>query len=136
MSKITKVGQNLQGPAGRVDPDMSRALIKMASVAKKDYHRFWLASDSVAAKGTLSPFAQEQIDNFMESLEFRGGSKYIKVIRENSVWGFIVNTENDAKFKYGDILKPAGWAAPARNKARGNIFEDLSWVQWTGPAYL
>ena len=136
MSRVTKIGQNLQGPAGRVDPEMSRALIKLAGVAKKDYHRFWLASDSVAAKGTLSPFAQEQIDNFMESLEFRGGSKYIKVIRENSVWGFIVNTENDSKFKYGDILKPAGWAAPARNKARGNVFEDLSWVQWTGPAYL
>ena len=119
-----------------IKPEMSRALIKMAGVAKQDYMRFWKASDSVAAKGTLSPFAQQQIDGFMESLEFRGGSKYIKVIRENSVWGFIVNTENDKKFKYGDILKPAGWAAPARNAARGNVFSDLSWVQWTGPAYL
>ena len=119
-----------------IKPEMSRALIKMAGVAKQDYMRFWKASDSVAAKGTLSPYAQQQIDGFMESLEFRGGSKYIKVIRENSVWGFIVNTENDKKFKYGDILKPAGWAAPARNAARGNVFSDLSWVQWTGPAYL
>ena len=119
-----------------IKPEMSRALIKMAGVAKQDYMRFWKASDSVAAKGTLSPFAQQQIDNFMESIEFKGGSKYIKVIRENSVWGFIVNTESDSKFKYGDILKAAGWAAPARNKARGNVFEDLSWVQWTGPAYL
>ena len=119
-----------------IKPEMSRALIKMAGVAKRDYQRFWLSSNSVAEQGTLSPFAQEQIDGFMESLEFRGGSKYIKVIRENSVWGFIVNTESDSKFKYGDILKAAGWAAPARNKARGNIFEDLSWVQWTGPAYL
>jgi len=139
MSRVTKVGQNLQGPAGRVDPRMSRALIKMAGVMKKDYLRFWKAADSVAAKGTLSPYAQEQLDNFMESIEFSGGSKYIKVIRndnQRTVWGFIVNTENDSKFKYGDILKPAGWAAPARNKARGNVFEDLSWVQWTGPAYL
>ena len=118
---------------------MSRALIKMAGVAKQDFVRFWKASDSVAAKGTLSPFAEQQIDGFMESFEFKGGSKYIKVIRndnQSSVWGFIVNTESDSKFKYGDILKPAGWAAPARNKARGNVFEDLSWVQWTGPAYL
>ena len=119
-----------------IKPEMSRALIKMAGVAKRDYQRFWLSSNSVAEQGTLSPFAQEQIEGFMESLEFRGGSKYIKVIRENSVWGFIVNTESDSKFKYGDILKAAGWAAPARNKARGNVFEDLSWVQWTGPAYL
>ena len=136
MSRVTKVGQNLQGPAGRVDPRMSRALIKMAGVMKKDYQRFWEAG----SKGEpLSGYAQEQLDGFMESLEFSGGSKYIKVIRDDNqrmVWGFIVNTENDSKFKYGDILKPAGWAAPARNKARGNIFEDLSWVQWTGPAYL
>ena len=115
-----------------IKPEMNRALIKMAGVAKRDYQRFWDHSN----KGELSPFAKDQIEGFMESLEFRGGSKYIKVIRENSVWGFIVNTESDSKFKYGDILKAAGWAAPARNKARGNIFEDLSWVQWTGPAYL
>jgi len=136
MSRVTKIGQNLQGPAGRVDPRMSRALIKMAGVMKKDYQRFWEASN----KGEpLSGYAKEQLDGFMESIEFNSGSKYIKVIRDDNqrmVWGFIVNTENDSKFKYGDILKPAGWAAPARNKARGNIFEDLSWVQWTGPAYL
>jgi len=119
-----------------VKPEMSRALINMAGVMKKDYQRFWQAS----SKGEpISGFAQERLDNFMESLEFKGGSKYIKVIKNDGqrmVWGFIVNTESDSKFKYGDILKPAGWAAPARNAARGNVFEDLSWVQWTGPAYL
>jgi len=119
-----------------VKPDMSRALIKMAGVMKKDYQRFWQAS----AKGEpISEFAQAQLEGFMESIEFSGGSKYIKVIRndnQRTVWGFIVNTDTDKKFKRGDILKPAGWAAPARNKARGNVFEDLSWVQWTGPAYL
>lgn len=114
-----------------IKPEMSRALIKMVGVAKKDYSRFWTSG----GRGR-SEYAQAQIDGFMESFEFKGGSKYIKVIHENSVWGFIVNTESDSKFKYGDILKAAGWAAPARNKARGNIFEDLSWVQWTGPAYL
>ena len=29
----------------------------------------------------------------------------------------------------------AGYNAPARNKSRGNIFEDYS-IQWTGPNYL
>jgi len=119
-----------------VKPEMSRALIKMAGVMKKDYQRFWQAS----SKGEpISDFAKNQLDGFMESLEFKGGSKYIKVIRNDNqscVWGFIVNTESDSKFKYGDILKPAGWAAPARNKARGNVFSDLTWVQWVGPAYL
>ena len=115
--------------------EMNKALIKMAGVMKQDYQRFWNRADG----GQISEFAQNQIDGFMESLEFTGGSKYIKVIRNDGqrmVWGFIVNTDTDSKFKYGDILKPAGWAAPARNKARGNVFEDLSWVQWTGPAYL
>jgi hypothetical protein len=52
------------------------------------------------------------------------------------VWGFI-QKEDDKKFRAGDILKAASWAAPARNKARGNVLdEDFSWVRWTGPEYL
>jgi len=116
--------------------EMNKALIKMAGVMKQDYSRFWNRADG----GQISEFAQERLDNFMETLEFSSGSKYIKVIKDDgnqrTVWGFIVNTETDKKFKYGDILMAAGWAAPARNKARGNVFSDLSWVQWTGPKYL
>jgi len=123
-----------------IKPEMSKALIKMAGVAKQDYSSFFLRSSWRSNGGQLSEFAQERLDNFMESLEFNSGSKYIKVVKndgnQRSVWGFIVNTESDSKFKYGDILKPAGWAAPARNAARGNVFSDLSWVRWTGPAYL
>lgn len=119
-----------------IKSDMSLALMKMAGVMKKDYQRFWQAS----SKGEpLSQFAQNQIEGFMESLEFNSGSKYIKIIRDDNqrmVWGFVVNTDTDKKFKRGDILMAAGWAAPARNKARGNVFSDLSWVRWTGPAYL
>jgi len=62
------------------------------------------------------------------------GSKYVKLISGNSVWGFVVKKDGD-KFKRGDILKPASWAAPATNAARGNIFEEYT-VQWTGPLYL
>jgi hypothetical protein len=63
------------------------------------------------------------------------GKKYLKIIEGSSCWGFVVLTENDKKFKQGDILKAATWSAPARNQARGNIFEKYS-VQWTGPYYL
>ena len=62
------------------------------------------------------------------------GSKYVKLINGNSVWGFVVKKDGD-KFKRGDILKAASWAKPATNAARGNIFEEYT-VQWTGPLYL
>jgi len=68
-------------------------------------------------------------------ITIKEGTKYIKIIKDGSVWGFIVNTDKDKKFKYGDILMAAGYNAPARNKARGNIFEKYS-VAWTGPHYL
>ena len=41
---------------------------------------------------------------------------------QQSVWDFIVASENDKKFQVGDILMAAGWRGPARNKARGNVF--------------
>ena len=69
-------------------------------------------------------------------MQVKVGQKYIKIIRENSVWGFIVNTDNDKVFKKGDILKAAGWNAPARNAARGNILDDDYYINWTGPLYL
>jgi len=65
------------------------------------------------------------------------GRNYIKVVRKSydretmkenelsgSVYSFIVKNENDKKFNLGDILKPQGWKAPARNFARGNVFKD------------
>ena len=76
------------------------------------------------------------IDEFNAELSVEEGRKYVKVIKGGSVWGFIVNTENDKKFKLGDILKAAGWAAPARNAARGNILDGGYDIQWTGPNYL
>ena len=78
---------------------------------------------------------KESTDKMDESIVVKYGQKYIKIIKENSVWGFIVNTDDDKKFKKGDILKAAGWNAPARNAARGNVFENYS-IDWTGPHYL
>jgi aspartyl-tRNA synthetase len=77
------------------------------------------------------------LDEYINGIEIAEGRKYIKVLTQNSVWGFIVATDEDAKFKKGDILMAAGYNAPARNKARGNVFdlENLR-VQWTGANYL
>ena len=78
------------------------------------------------------------LDDFRATLSVEEGRKYLKVVRtdnQTTVWGFIVK-EDDKKFKKGDILKAASWAAPARNKARGNILDDDYSVRWTGPHYL
>ena len=41
-----------------------------------------------------------------------------------------------SKVKKGDVLKAASWNAPALNRARGNVFEGLYPMKWTGPLYL
>jgi len=80
------------------------------------------------------------VEEFRENLGFIVGNKYIKITENGNqmrVWGFVVNTETDKKFKFGDILMAAGWKAPARNHARGNVIEeDFAAVNWTGPAYM
>ena len=80
-------------------------------------------------------FNQEFIDNFATKVRVTEGKKYIKVIQGTSVWGFIVK-EDGGKFRKGDILKAAGWNAPATNQARGNILDGGYTIQWTGPLYL
>lgn len=78
--------------------------------------------------------ALEMINRF--KIEVEQGSKYLKIVHNNgtqrSVHSFICRKDN-GKFKTGDILKAAGWAAPAKNFARGNILEgNWSNVRWTG----
>ena len=69
-----------------------------------------------------------------------GGSKYLKLVVESygqkSVFGFIVADAEGTNFKYGDLLKAASWKAPAKNFARGNIFDPASYsdLRWTGIA--
>tara|TARA_B100000287_G_scaffold376041_1_gene376920 strand:- start:98 stop:523 length:426 start_codon:yes stop_codon:yes gene_type:complete len=75
---------------------------------------------------------------FRENLHYIPGRKYLKIVTDNSVWGFI-NLSNP-KFLEGDILKAAGWKTPALNQARGNIFNiwppDNYTIAWTGPLYI
>jgi hypothetical protein len=104
---------------------------------KVDYLNW--TTDCACAKGrnTLSDINKEMIARFNENLTYKTGSKYIKVFTEGgSVWGFVVNTDKDKKFRKGDILKAAGYNAPARNSARGNIIDGGYTIRWTGPLYL
>jgi len=88
-------------------------------------------------------FNEKMKEEFANSFMTKQGQKYIKIGTKNiatgemgSVWGFVVNTDNDVKFKKGDVLKPAGFNAPARNGARGNVLEGGFSINWTGPLYL
>ena len=112
---------------------MQNEIQTLIQKCKADYVKFATAGN----RGTPEPdsYFGKTLANFEDSFTIKEGKKYIKIIRDNGVWGFIVNTDDDKLFKKGDILKAAGYNAPARNAARGNVFEEYS-VAWTGPHYL
>ena len=92
-----------------------------------DYARWTGAGDSKYADTVDARNAY-----FREKLEFSVGKKYIKIISDRAVHSFIV-IAHDKKFPIGTILKAAGWQAPARNFARGNVItENYNNVAWTG----
>ena len=80
---------------------------------------------------------EEGIQRFNEGIRTKVGRKYTKVLTDGSVWGFIANEDGVHKgipHKKGDVFKAAGWAAPARNFARGNVLDGtgVDRVRWTG----
>lgn len=107
------------------------AIQKLVAKIKEDYLE-WMKRR--AGADGLSDINLRMIKEFNSDFEVLEGRKYTKIVRNGSVWGFVVKGD-DKKFKVGDILKPASWATPARNAARGNIFEDYQ-INWTGPNYL
>jgi hypothetical protein len=111
---------------------MKNEINALFEVIKKDYAMFMGRVGDNAGRAVN----ERMIADFNEGLRFEEGRKYVKVITGNSVWGFIVAVENDKKFRKGDILKAAGWNAPARNAPRGNIIDGGYDVRWTGPNYL
>ena len=98
--------------------------------AKQDYVRM-----STSGGRELTGYSKEQVDNWDSKTSVRPGKKYIKVVQENGVFCFIVK-EDFKHFKKGDILKAAGYNAPALNSARGNVLTGNYAIQWTGPLYL
>lgn len=108
---------------------MTNAIETLRQIVIADYLNFQGLENRTEIQARMA-------DEFINGIEVRPGNKYIKIITKSSVWGFIVNTDTDAKFKRGDILKAAGFNAPARNKARGNVLEGAYEVNWTGPRYL
>jgi hypothetical protein len=101
---------------------MEQALNKLIDQIVEDYRKYF--GD-----------AEENLKLFRNEIEISKGKKYARITQRGSAWGFVVLDDSDKKFKKGDILMAAGWKTPARNQARGNIFEEYS-IGWAGPNYL
>jgi hypothetical protein len=110
---------------------MQNEIQTLIQAIKTDYIKFATRNGTAP----LSGYFAESVAKFDDEIAINEGQKYTKIVRDGSVWGFIVNTDSHKKFKKGDILKAAGYNSPATNQARGNIFENYS-VAWTGPHYL
>ena len=113
---------------------MLYSIEKLIQDIKDDYVRFMTNS-----KGNQDIGAR-MIEEFKSGITYNEGKKYIKILKklgsQTMVWGFIVNVDDDAKFRKGDILMAAGFNAPARNKPRGNVIDGNYRIRWTGPEYL
>ena len=108
--------------------DINLAVNNLVAAANADYiDRPQYGSDDTRDKMN---------DKFTKGWVITKGSKYIRFRQGYGTWGFVVNTDNDKKFKKGDLLKPAGYDKPARNKPRGNILDGGFQINWTGPLYL
>jgi hypothetical protein len=75
--------------------------------------------------GKNSEFHQKNVPQ----LSIQYGKKYAKIVTDNhgqkSVFGFI-------DLANGNLMKAAGWNAPAKNFARGHITDaDISYIRWT-----
>ena len=98
--------------------------------AKQDYVRM-----STSGGRELTGYSKEQVENWEIKTKITQGKKYIKVVQDTGVFCFIAK-EDFKHFKKGDILKAAGYNAPALNSPRGNVLSGGYPIQWTGPLYL
>ena len=97
--------------------------------AKADYVKWSSGGDG------QSSYSKEQIANWDSKTKIKNGKKYIKIVQDTGVFCFIAK-EDFKHFKKGDILKAAGYNAPALNSARGNVLTGNYAIRWTGPLYL
>ena len=109
---------------------MREEIEKVLEAMKEDYKRWSNNTDDSEIKTKME-------EDYCNGLTVTEGSRYYKIVSDKhgqrSVNGFIVKA-GDKKFREGDMLKAAGWAAPARNFARGNVLDGsgVNNVRWTG----
>ena len=115
---------------------MRNEIEKVLEAMRNDYKR-WSDMCSRNASASHSRIKDEMIEDYCNGLRVEENRRYWKITsgrrNQRSVSGFIVKA-GDKKFQEGDMLKAAGWAAPARNFARGNVLDGrgVNEVRWTG----
>ena len=116
---------------------MRNEIEKVLEAMREDYKRW---SDRCAAHESSAHYSKiknEMEEEYCNGLRVEENRRYWKITSskgsQTSVSGFIVKA-GDKKFLEGDMLKAAGWAAPARNFARGNVLDGyrVDEVRWTG----
>jgi len=121
---------------------MRNEIEKVLETMREDYKRWSMMTRTVHQNveefNRAIEIREEMTEEYCKGLEVTEGSRYWKIISNDrgggrSVKGFIAKA-GDKKFREGDMLKAAGWAAPARNFARGNVLDGtgLGNVRWTG----
>jgi len=109
---------------------LNEGIKNLMSGAKDDYVRM-----STSGGRELTGYSKEQVEQWDNKTKIKEGKKYIKIVQDTGVFCFIVK-EAFKHFKKGDILKAAGYNAPALNSPRGNVLTGNYPIQWTGPLYL
>ena len=117
---------------------MREAIEKVLEAMREDYKR-WSGRCASHDESAHSRIRDEMEENYCNGLMIEENRRYWKITSTNgsgtsrSVNGFIAKA-GDKKFREGDMLKAAGWAAPARNFARGNVLDGtgLENARWTG----
>jgi len=107
---------------------LNEGIMNMTNAMTEDYGKNFGVSDNKDVK-------EKMWKEYATGFEIKTMKKFIKVVNGGSVKAFIV-MKDFKHFKMGDILKPAGWRAPALNSARGNVLTGNYAIQWTGPLYL
>ena len=118
---------------------MRNEIEKVLEAMREDYKRWSNRCAGHESSAHYFRIKTEMEENYCNGLRVEENRRYWKIIATNgggsstSVAGFIVKA-GDKKFREGDMLKAAGWAAPARNFARGNVLDGTGFVnaRWTG----